>query len=194
MLSWSLRQLEFLTGCFTPRLISCPSTQKKDRGKCSFTVLVSPGRQSVSEQQRYTESNNSLPPPPTTHTHTHTHTHKHVHTHTGTHTSTCTHTQAHTHKHTQTSSHTHKHTHAHTQAHKLTHTQAHTHTSTHTCKCTHTLQHQSVEAGRGRYLFLKKNPKGSKPFLARAILSMLARQAAELSSSSAQTCALPFSF
>lgn len=140
MLSWSLRQLEFLTGCFTPRLISVPSTQRKDRGKCSFTVLFSAGRQSVCEQQRYKESNNSLPPPPTTHTHT----------------------QA--------------------QPPTQAHSRAHTHTHTQMC------------GGRRAIPFFLKKPKGSKPLLARAILSMLARQAAELSSSSAQTCALPFSF
>ena len=153
MLSWSLRQLEFLTGCFTPRLISSPSTQKKDRGKCSFTVLVSPGRQSVSEQQRYTESNNSLPPPPTTHTHTHTHT------------STCTHTQAHTHKHTQTSSHTHKHTHTHT--HKLTssHTHKHTHTQAHTHANAHTHSNTSrLRRGEGDTFFFKKTRKAASHY------------------------------
>lgn len=47
--------------------------------------------------------------------------------------------------------------------------------------------------GRGDGNTFKK-PKGGKPLLAKAILSMLARQAAQLGSSSAQTCALPFSF
>ena len=190
MLSWSLRQLEFLTGCFTPRLISCPSTQRKDRGKCSFTVLVSAGRQSVSEQQRYKESNNSLPPSPTTHTHKHTHTQVRAHTHKRTHTHTQAHKRMHTHKHTHTQAcaHTHKHTHTSTNASTFTQARAHTHTHTHS-------NTSQLRRGEGdTFLKKKKNPKGSKPLLARAILSMLARQAAELSSSSAQTCALPFSF
>lgn len=47
--------------------------------------------------------------------------------------------------------------------------------------------------GRGDGNTFKKTKSG-KPLLAKAILSMLARQAVQLSSSSAQTCALPFSF